>query len=163
MDWNTLFMNMVYLVAMKSKDTRAHIGAVIVGPDKEVRSTGYNGFPRGIDDDVPERQEKPEKYHWFAHAEANAIYNAARVGVSVKGCTIFTNGVPCSDVCAHAVINSGIVEVVVDKAWDDENKGGKWDELALRTREMFQEAGVKLTFWRGELLQINKFRRGKVQ
>jgi len=160
MDWNTLFMNMVYLVAMKSKDERAHIGAVIVGPDKEVRSTGYNSFPRGIDDGVRERQKSPEKFHWFAHAEANAIFNAARVGVPLKDCTLYTNGVPCT-ACVHGVINSGITEVVVDKTWDEGSDEGKWGPMAERTREMFQESGVKLTYWRGELVHIHKFRRGK--
>ena len=42
-----------------------------------------------IDDNKIDRQKKPEKYFWFEHAERNAIYNAARIGVSTKGCTIY--------------------------------------------------------------------------
>ncbi len=69
MNWDKYFMSLVYLVALKSKDKRTKIGAVIIGPDNEIRSTGYNSFPRGIDDNVPERQIPDEKYFWFAHAE----------------------------------------------------------------------------------------------
>jgi len=76
-DWQDYFIGIANQVKLKSKDKNTQIGAVIVGEDNEVVSTGYNSFPRGIDDDVPERQERPEKYHWFEHAERNAIYNAA--------------------------------------------------------------------------------------
>ena len=48
--WDQYFMTLAYLVSMRSKDDSTHIGAVIVGPDNEVRSMGYNGFPRGIQD-----------------------------------------------------------------------------------------------------------------
>jgi dCMP deaminase len=160
MDWDSLFMNMVYLVAMKSKDQSTHIGAVIVGPDNEVRSVGFNSFPRGINDNVPERQQRPEKYHWMAHGETNSVYNAAMAGISVKGCRMYTNGVPCTG-CVHAVINAGIKEVIVDKTWDDANYN-QWKDQAERTRAMFAEAGVGLRFWEGDLIQICRFRDGKI-
>jgi dCMP deaminase len=158
-DWDSLYMTMVYLIASKSKDESTHIGAVVVGPDNEVRSMGFNSFPRGINDDVPERQLRPEKYHWFAHAEANASFNAALVGVALKGCRMYTNGIPCTN-CVHAVINSGITEVIVDKAWDSNNYN-QWVEQAARTRIMFEEAGVKLRFWEGDLVEICRYRNCK--
>ena len=53
MDWNKFFMSIAYLVAMKSKDSKTRIGAVIVGnPDKEILSVGYNGLPRGVYDTI---------------------------------------------------------------------------------------------------------------
>jgi len=121
-DWDTYFMSLVYFVAMRSKDKNTKIGAVVVGPDNEIRSTGYNSFPRGINDSVLDRQERPEKYKWFSHAERNSLYNAAMVGIPLKGCRMYTNGVPCND-CAFGVINSGIKEVVVDKEWNTNNYG----------------------------------------
>lgn len=160
MDWDSLFMNMVYLVAMKSKDQSTHIGAVIVGPDNEVRSVGFNSFPRGINDDVPERQQRPEKYHWFAHAEVNSVFNAAMAGTEVKECKMYTNGIPCTG-CVHAVINAGIREVIVDKRWNDGNYN-QWKEQAERTMVMFEEAGVKVRFWDGELVQIHRYRNGEI-
>src|SRR3990167_7197511 len=98
--WDESFMSMVYLVAMKSKDESTHVGAVVVGPDNEIKSTGYNSFVRKLNDHLTMRQERPEKYYWFEHAERNAIYNATLNGVSLKGCKIYTNGVPCMD-CAR--------------------------------------------------------------
>ena len=116
---------------MKSKDKNTHIGAVIIGPDNELRSTGYNGFVRGLNDDVEERQESPEKYYWMEHAEKNAIFNAARVGIPLKGCRMYTNGVPCME-CARGIVQSGIEEVIVDEAWDRTNSE-KWAENAKRS------------------------------
>jgi len=159
-DWDSLFMNMVYLVAMRSKDESTHIGAVIVGPDNEVRTVGYNSFPRHINDNVPERQKRPEKYFWFSHAESNAVANAAMVGIPLKGCRMYTNGIPCND-CAWEVINSGLVEVIVDKKWDNNNYG-QWLEHAKRSKVMFEEAGVKLRFWEGDLVTIHRFRNGEI-
>jgi len=68
---------------MRSKDKSTHVGAVVVDDLNIVRSMGYNSFVRGINDDVPERQERPEKYFWFEHAERNAIYNSQ---LSLRGC-----------------------------------------------------------------------------
>ena len=158
-DWDDYYMTMAYLVAMKSKDESTHIGAVIVGPDNEVRSTGYNSFPRGINDDKPERQERPEKYFWFEHAERNAIYNSSLVGVSLKGCKLYTNGMPCMD-CARGVVNAGIKEVIIDDEWD-KNNYGNWIEQAKRTKILFEESGVTVKYWQGKILDIVIYRNRK--
>ena len=62
MNWDEYFLAMCQLVASKSKDRSTKVGAIIVGPDNEIVSTGYNGFPRGINDDIKERHERPLKY-----------------------------------------------------------------------------------------------------
>jgi dCMP deaminase len=111
MDWDTYFMEMANLVSTKSKDRSTQVGCVIVGPNREVRTTGYNGFCRGIDDDVEERHERPEKYLWSEHAERNAIYNAARNGIRIEDCTAYTTVFPCAD-CARGLIQSGVVRIV---------------------------------------------------
>jgi len=158
--WDDYFMTMVYLVAMKSKDKSTHVGAIVVGSNNEIRSTGYNSFPRGVDDDIEKRQERPEKYKWFAHGEFNSVCNAALIGVSLKGCRMYTNGIPCNN-CALSIINSGISEVIVDKVWDDNNYN-QWVEEAERTKVMFEEAGIKLRFWNGKLIEkIYRFRNGE--
>ena len=61
MRWDKYFFNIAEEVKKKSKDNNTQIGAVIVGQDKEIVSTGYNSFPRGIDDNKRDRQKKPEK------------------------------------------------------------------------------------------------------
>jgi len=159
LSWDDLFMNMVYLVAMRSKDINTHVGAIIVGKDHEVRSVGYNSFPRGINDNVSERQEGPEKYYWFAHAEANAIANAALAGISVKNCILYTNGTPCSS-CAVSIINSGIRKIIIDSVWESTNKG-LWAEEASRSLKMFLEAGVSVKYWSGQLVTIKRFRKSE--
>lgn len=157
-NWDDYFMSIAYLIASKSKDERTHIGAVIIGESKEIKSTGYNSFVRGLDDSFYSRQQKPEKFYWFEHAERNAIYNATLIGTSLKGGKMYTNGIPCMD-CARAIVQSGIVEVIVDKKWTNDN-GEKWEEHAKRTILMFNEVGIKWRYWEGELLVIKKFRRG---
>lgn len=109
--WDYYFMDMATLVASKSKDRSTRVGCVIVGPNHEVRTTGYNGFCRGMNDDVEERHQRPEKYLWSEHAERNAIFNAARNGIRIEDCTAYTTVFPCAD-CARAMIQSGIVRVV---------------------------------------------------
>lgn len=153
MTWDEYFVSLMYLVAMKSKDEKTQNGAVIVGPDNEIRSTGYNSFPRGINDDVPERQERPEKYHWFEHGERNAIYNAARIGVSTKDCKLYVSGVPCTD-CARGIIQAGISEVIVDTRLSD-LENDLWKEHAKRSLVMFEEAGIKVRYYNGKM--VNKF------
>lgn len=148
MNWDEYFRGIAHQVKLKSKDIKTQIGAVIVGPQNEIVSTGYNSFPRGINDNVPERQERPEKYFWFEHAERNAIYNAARIGVSTLGCKIYlTCPPPCAD-CARAIINSGITEIICEI--DGGAKGDwrqKWDENIARSIVMFTEANVKLRYY----------------
>jgi len=154
--WDDYFMTMVYLVAMRSKDESTHIGAVIVNDLNIVRSVGYNSFVRGINDAVPGRQLRPEKYFWMEHGERNAIYNAE---FSVRGCRMYTNGVPCMD-CSRGIVQAGIKEVIVDYEWDSDN-AELWQEHAAKTLEMFKEARVEVRFWKGNLVEIHKFRRGE--
>ena len=145
MNWIEYFYNIAEEVKTKSKDKNTQIGAVIVGKDKEIVSTGYNSFPRGIDDERADRQEKPEKYFWFEHAERNAIYNAARIGVSTKGCTMYlTCGIPCAD-CARGIINAGISKIYVRKGGGAQSQ--KWLDSGERSRQMFKEAGVQIEWY----------------
>jgi dCMP deaminase len=145
MRWVEYFRTLAHTVKLKSKDENTQIGAVIVGKDKEIVSTGYNSFPRGIDDNLKERQERPEKYYWFEHAERNAIYNAARIGVSTKGCTMYLScGMVCSD-CARGIINAGITRIFCERGGGA--KGVKWEEHAERSWMMLEEAGVNVQFY----------------
>ena len=146
MNWKEYFRNIAHQVKLKSKDEKTQIGAVIVGADNEIVSTGYNSFPRGIIDDISERQERPEKYFWFEHAERNAIYNAARIGVSTKGTTMYlTCGIPCAD-CCRGIINAGITTIVCEVG-DAGAKGPKWEESGKRSLQMFNEARVKIQYY----------------
>ena len=146
MEWTEYFLNIAEQIKLKSKDQSTQIGAIIVGEDNEVLSTGYNSFPRGLDDSKQERQERPEKYIWMEHAERNAIYNAARIGVSVKNSTIYlTSGMPCTD-CARGIINSGI-KIVYCKTICTTNNKDKWEENQKKSYNMLIECGVQVIYY----------------
>jgi dCMP deaminase len=142
--WDKRFMMLAHHIATWSKERGRRVGAVIVGVDKEIRSTGYNGFPRGVDDDVEERhsRETGAKYLWSSHAERNAIYNAARVGVSIKGATIYVPWFPCAD-CAKAIIQSGIVHLV---AYRPDMSDPKWSAEFSLVIEMLKESSVTVRY-----------------
>lgn len=141
--WHYRFMEVAELVKTWSKDMSTKVGAVVVGPDREIRSTGYNGVVRGVEDDIPERLERPTKYDFFEHAERNAVYNACLIGASLKGCVIYVTAMPCPD-CARAIIQSGIKMVVTRKVEIDENSPtGTWRDKLVYSEQMFREAGIE--------------------
>lgn len=144
--WDVLFMRLVYEVASKSKDKKTKIGAYIVGPDHEPISFGYNGMPRKVNDDLPDRHERPKKYLYAEHGERNAIYSIVRTGGSIpKGSVMYTQGTPCAD-CGRAVIQSGISKVIVHTQFEEIFRYlyDNWTESCDSTAEMFAEAGIEL-------------------
>jgi len=136
--WDRRFLELATLVATWSKDRSTKVGAVVVGPDREVRSLGYNGFPRGVSDDIEERHERPEKYNWVEHAERNSVYNASRFGASLKGCTLYCTHPPCTD-CGRAIIQAGITSVVVRRVTGE--MIDRWEKNLETAASMIMEAG----------------------
>ena len=104
-----------------SKDPSTQVGAVVVGPDREILSTGFNGFPRGIEDTLERLTNRDLKLGLIVHAEMNAILQAARNGVSTKGRKLYLaatdgsgqvwGGPPCTR-CTVEIIQSGVSEIV---------------------------------------------------
>src|SRR5438105_3863543 len=133
-DWDTRFMLLAHHIAGWSKERGRRVGVVIVGPDNEVRSTGFNGFPRGVNENIESRhsRETGEKYFWSCHAEQNAIYNAARIGVPLSGCKIYVPWFPCVE-CAKGIIQSGLLELI---AYEPDYTDEKWGPDFLRVVEM---------------------------
>jgi dCMP deaminase len=158
--WPEFFMSMAFFVGMKSKDPLSKVGAVIVTNEHQIVSVGYNGFPRGVNDEDTKRHERPMKYWWSIHAERNSIYNASYTGASVKGCTLYTQWFPCT-VCAQTIINAGIKRVV--HYYPRENGMGHqpsvnvgveredWARMAIESDMMFYESGVQAELWHGPL------------
>lgn len=140
-NWDNKFIELSNLVASWSKDTNTKVGAVIVDEDNIVLSMGYNGFPRGCDDSIECRYEKPHKYLYTEHAERNALYHAARHGVSLKNCSIYVTMFCCSD-CARGIIQSGIKRVVAPTPDVDHEKWGEHFKAAIR---MLEEAKVEIS------------------
>jgi len=146
--WDRHFINLAIENARMSKDPATQAGAVIVGPDREVRSMGYNGLPRGIADTFERLHNKDLKRSLVVHAEMNAILNAARIGVSTRGCTLYLaltdesgalwGGAPCTR-CTVEIIQAGITEVV---SRPFKSQASYWTESVEQARALLQEAHI---------------------
>lgn len=149
--WHNHFLELALLNARMSKDPSTKVGAVIVGPDREVRSMGFNGLPRGVADTSERMNDRDTKLALVVHAEMNAILNAARVGVSVKGCTMYLaatdssglvwGGPPCTR-CTVETIQSGISAIV---SHPFKSVPSRWKDDIERARGLLDEAGVQFT------------------
>jgi dCMP deaminase len=125
--WDLRFLDMAKLISTWSKDPSTRVGCVVIGPDREVRSTGFNGFPRGVADTKARYNDRPLKYQLVCHAEENAILHAARNGVSLKGCVSYGTWPPCTR-CSVSMIQVGLSGVVypagieIPERWQDDFK-----------------------------------------
>ena len=141
--WDARFMELAGVIANWASCYKSNrkIGAVIV-KDKRIVTTGYNGAPAGIKTCV-ERGEclrnkrgiesgTRAELCYAIHAEQNAIIQAARLGSSIDGATLYCTHQPCV-ICAKMIVNSGITRVVY--------KHGYPDEFAV---QMLTEGGVLL-------------------
>lgn len=138
--WDNRYFNIAKETASWSKDPSRKIGAVIIGEKGQIQSQGYNGFPRGVVDSEERYNDRPTKYKFVVHAEANAIYNALHNGSDVNGSTIYVTGLPVCHECAKGIIQSGISKVVYDTPI---LKDDSWSESCSIALEMFKEAGVE--------------------
>ena len=137
LSWQEYFMGIAFLSAKRSKDPVTQVGACIVMDDKII-GIGYNGFPRGNNDDnMPwgkEGEYLETKYPYVVHAELNAILNSNK---SVKDATIYVTHFPCNE-CSKAIIQSGISKVVY---FSDKHKDKDSTKASIR---MLQNAGIEV-------------------
>lgn len=139
-DWDTYFMSLAHLSALRSKDPNTGVGAVIVDNMHRIVSIGYNGMPRGCDDELfPWSREggfMDSKYAYVVHAELNAILNSPR---SVQDCSIYVSLFPCNE-CAKAIIQSGIKKIIYesDKYADSESTKASKKMLVAANIELRQ-------------------------
>lgn len=139
--WNEYFMQMAELTAQRSTCLRRQVGAIIV-KEKHIIATGYNGAPKGLPHCeelggcLREKLEIPsgERHELCRalHAEQNAIIQAATLGQSIEGATIYITHQPCI-ICAKMIINAGISRIVIRRGYPDE-----------MSRGMLREAGLKV-------------------
>jgi dCMP deaminase len=116
--WDQYFMDIARQVATRATCDRKHVGALLVR-DRTILSTGYNGSIRGLPhcDEVGHMMENG---HCVAtvHAEANAVLQAAKNGVSIDRATLYTTASPCWS-CFKLVANAGIVKIVFGEFYRD--------------------------------------------
>jgi dCMP deaminase len=138
--WDDRFLGLAAHIATWSKDPSTQVGCVVVGADREIRSTGFNGFPRGIRDDEERLTDRAKKYPLICHAEENAIMHAARIGMPLKDCTAFVTWPPCCR-CARSLIQAGVAEVVFPEGCEIPPR---WQEDFEISNGMLKEAGVNV-------------------
>lgn len=135
--WDECFMRMAHVISERSKDPSTQAGAVITNQNNVVIGMGYNGFPRGIDNDkLPWAREGSfldTKYAYVCHAEENAVYNS---NSSVKDSKIYCTLFPCNE-CAKTLIQNGITEIIFesDKYHDT--------DICKASRRMLDGANIK--------------------
>lgn len=119
--WDEIYIDMARLVARRSTCPRLACGAVIVSSEHQVLATGYNGSPRGEPhcSDVGCLMESGHCVR-SVHAEMNAILQCARLGISLKGSTLYCTHRTCIR-CATAIAQAGIIEVVYQHSYDTDN------------------------------------------
>jgi len=138
--WDKRFMGLAKSVSIWSKDKRTGVGAVIVNDNKKVISLGFNGFPRGVEDDVESRHQKPEKDYYVTHAERNALDEAE---TSLVGATIYCTFFTCAT-CAHGIIQKGLKKVVAPEPnWEDD----RYSDSQKAALKMYEEAGVEVQYY----------------
>lgn len=131
-----------YQAGLFSKDPHTQVAAILLAPDSlQILSTGFNGICRKLCE-TPERWTRPAKYKWVAHAEMNAICNAARGGVRVESSICVVTLFPCVD-CCKALIQAGI-SAVVTKTPDLDCQ--RWGPDFRISAEMLREAGVRIMY-----------------
>ena len=136
--WDEYFMGIAQLSAMRSKDPNTQVGACIVSQENKILSMGYNGFPKGCDDDeYPWNREGDlcdSKYAYVTHSELNAILNYR--GGSLEGTKLYVTLFPCNE-CAKAIIQAGIKTIVY--------KDDKYPESpsVRASKRMLNAAGVR--------------------
>ncbi len=135
--WNEYFMGIALLSGKRSKDPQTQVGACLVNADNRIVGIGYNGLPRGCQDDVfPWEREGSfleTKYPYVVHAEQNAILNAT---APLKGCRLYVSLFPCHE-CAKYIIQSGITDIYY---MSDKYQG---TESNIASKRMLDAAGVR--------------------
>ncbi|HSG26958.1 MAG TPA: cytidine/deoxycytidylate deaminase family protein, partial [Candidatus Krumholzibacterium sp.] len=140
--WDEYFMKITHLVAERSTCLRRRVGAVIVR-DKQIISTGYNGSPKGLAhcleigclrDELGIPSGERHELCRGAHAEQNAIIQAAGSGSSMEGATMYCTNSPCST-CTKMIINAGIKRLVLGADYPDQ-----------LGRDLIRESGIETIY-----------------
>ena len=134
-DWSTYFMNIAKEVSSRSTCDRKHVGAVIVR-DKTILSTGYNGSIKGLQhcDEIGHEMVDGHCLR-TTHAEANAIVQAAKNGVSINNAEIYVTASPCYN-SFKLIANSGIKTIYYDEFYRDDRIIKRADEAGIELKPL---------------------------
>jgi dCMP deaminase len=130
--WDLRFLRLAKEIASRSKDPSTKVGAVIVGADRHVVSTGYNGFPKGMDDDPRHYDNRETKLERIIHAEMNALIRA-----NGAGHTIYTWPLASCPRCAVHLIQGGIRRFV--SVTQTPKIAERWADPCTRSAKMISQ------------------------
>lgn len=126
-----------------SDDPNTQVGCIFVRPETDkMIASGSNTLVRGCRR-TDRRVTRPDKYMWIEHAERNAIYAAARKGVSLNGSIAYVTMWPCME-CARAIVQAGSIGVVAASRPDLDDD--RWGDQFRLTFELFDDAGLQYKF-----------------
>ena len=151
-NWDEYFMGVATLAGLRSKDPNSQVGACIVSKDNKILSMGYNGLPRGCNDDAfpwsREGKMLETKYAFVVHSELNAILNYR--GGSLEGTKMYVTLFPCNE-CAKAIIQAGIKTVVYNC---DKYNG---TDANTASKRLLETAGIEIIAYKptGRTITIN--------
>lgn len=131
-------MELAHRVATWSKDPATQVGSVIVNERKQILGIGFNGFPRGIEDDEEKYADREVKLLYVSHAERNALDNCL-IDLHNQNATLYCTFFPCTD-CAKGIIQRGIKRVVTTVTMSERYH-------PTEVLDMFNQAGIKLDYW----------------
>jgi dCMP deaminase len=138
--WDEAFMALAKVIAMRSKDPTRQVGAVIVDKDNHILSLGYNGAPKGFNDEnFPWNKEGDPlktKYMYVCHAEMNAISNFNGNKERLQGSKLYVTLFPCNE-CAKLIIQNGIKNIIYES-----DRHAKQDST-IASKKMLDYADVK--------------------
>lgn len=135
-NWDKRFAEVAQLVATWSKDPSTKVGCIIVNEKRRIIATGYNGFPKGVDDNTQRLNDRPTKYLMVQHAETNALLNAT---AETTGATAYITHFPCAN-CAGALIQAGIKHIITVEP--NEALAQRFSDSFDAAKTMMLEAGV---------------------
>lgn len=136
--WDDTFFGIIDVIAKRSDDPNTKLGAIIVSPNNDIISMGYNGLPRGIEP-TKANTTRPTKYAFMCHAESNAILNCVRTHTMIpESSRLYVQMIPCV-VCTRAIIQAGIKKVIIGNT---QSSNPKWEDDWKTSKLMLVEAGV---------------------
>ncbi len=157
LSWESYFMSVALLSSFRSKDNKTQTGACIVDSNKKIVGVGYNGLPKGLDDNDERFWSDNDndlinsKHTYVVHAEQNAIHN--KITQDIENSTLYVTLFPCKE-CAKSIIQVGIKKVIFleyKEHHEEQNKAvkimfnnckinyTKFEELKINDREFIEK------------------------
>lgn len=141
--WDRRYLELAKQVSTWSKDPSTQVGAILVNHEGHVVGTGYNGFPRGVEDTEERLNDRETKYGLVVHAEVNAILQA---GHDAEGATLYVYPSfmlpPICGECAKVAITAGVRGIVGYNPDPNDKRVKRWADSISVAKTMWDEVGL---------------------